>query len=81
MRVRAQQQQLRVVAQQRVQMGVAVTVALYGCFLGACGYYGAWSRDFEPKAMHSLTMGGGVCAAMWECALCTSRGDKAPYVA
>ena len=55
--------------------GVALTLCLYGVFLAACGYYGAWSRGMDPKAMHSLYMGGGGGGAMTLCGVLSSRSS------
>lgn len=55
--------------------GVAVTLCLYGVFLAACGYYGAWSRGMDPKAMHSLYMGAGGGGAMVLCGVLSSRNS------
>lgn len=60
--------------------GVTLTLCLYGCFLAACGYCSARSQGFAPEAMESLLMGVRACIAVWVCALCCSRGSKAPCV-
>lgn len=55
--------------------GVALTMYIYGMFLAACGYYGAWSRGMDPKAMHSLYMGAGGGGAMVLCGVLSSRSS------
>ena len=56
--------------------GVALTMCIYGLFLAACGYYGAWSRGMDPKAMHSLYMGAGGGGFMALCGLLSNRSSK-----
>jgi hypothetical protein len=55
---------------------VALTMCTYGLFLAVCGYYGAWSRGMDPKAMHSLYMGAGGGGAMALCGLLSSRSSR-----
>lgn len=54
---------------------VAATLCVYGVFLAACGYYGAWSHEFAPKVMHSLYAGsveGLPSASVESCAYLTT---------
>jgi hypothetical protein len=55
---------------------VAATLCVYGVFLAACGYYGAWSHEFAPKVMHSLYAGVGGGAAVSVCGVMCLLDNK-----
>ena len=60
--------------------GVALTLVGHGAFLSACGYYGAATNGFAPKAMHSLYAGCGGGALLILCAAMSVSGSRKAYM-
>ena len=58
-------------------MGVLL---LHALFLAGCGYYGAASHDFAPKAMHSLYSGAGGGGVLLLCAIMSVSGSYKAYM-
>ena len=59
---------------------VAAICFLNGVFLAVCGYHGAASHGFEPKAMHSLYAGVGGGAMLAAMGLISVSGFRRLYM-